>query len=211
MNCNEDDVDKLLSCLGIQCKSNIICHSHLIILWNITNNFTLNEEERSKLVISHLTRLFMRYSVTPIIPHNYYKTNELFECNYQYPWYSTITYLLCAKQAGNIHKDSTKYIIDLALLNDQLGGRPFIKHRKLQMRILGSLLINEIKSISKSIESHFNVDKVNIGALGNMVPQLHVHIIGRYKNDRAWPKAIWGTKSSGTSDKMSSRLIDIFS
>jgi len=73
------------------------------------------------------------------------------------------------------------------------------------------ILINEIKSISKSIETHFNVDKVNIGALGNMVPQLHVHIIGRYKNDRAWPKAIWGTKSSGTSDKMSSRLIDIFS
>lgn len=35
-------------------------------------------------------------------------------------------------------------------------------------------------------------DKVNVAALGNMVPQLHVHVIGRFRSDPAWPKPIWG-------------------
>ena len=35
-------------------------------------------------------------------------------------------------------------------------------------------------------------DKLNVAALGNMVPQLHVHVIVRYKNDAAWPGPIWG-------------------
>jgi diadenosine tetraphosphate (Ap4A) HIT family hydrolase len=39
----------------------------------------------------------------------------------------------------------------------------------------------------------FKPDKLNIGALGNMVPQLHIHIICRFEDDRAWPNAIWGT------------------
>ena len=52
------------------------------------------------------------------------------------------------------------------------------------------------------IENSFNTDKVNIGALGNMVPQLHMHIIGRYKNDRAWPGPIWGTISKDDKPKI---------
>lgn len=39
-----------------------------------------------------------------------------------------------------------------------------------------------------------NMTKVNIGALGNIVRQFHLHIIARYEVDRAWPNAIWGTK-----------------
>jgi diadenosine tetraphosphate (Ap4A) HIT family hydrolase len=35
-------------------------------------------------------------------------------------------------------------------------------------------------------------DKLNIGALGNQVPQLHVHIIARFTNDPAWPNPVWG-------------------
>jgi diadenosine tetraphosphate (Ap4A) HIT family hydrolase len=35
-------------------------------------------------------------------------------------------------------------------------------------------------------------DKVNVGALGNVVPQLHVHVIGRFRSDPAWPDPVWG-------------------
>ena len=38
-------------------------------------------------------------------------------------------------------------------------------------------------------------EKVNIGALGNIVPQLHVHVIGRFKGDPAWPGPLWGHSS----------------
>lgn len=38
----------------------------------------------------------------------------------------------------------------------------------------------------------FAADKMNVAALGNMVPQLHVHIIARHQNDPAWPRPVWG-------------------
>lgn len=46
--------------------------------------------------------------------------------------------------------------------------------------------------ISKLLMQHFNGDKLNTGALGNMVPQLHLHHIVRFKNDPVWPKPVWG-------------------
>jgi diadenosine tetraphosphate (Ap4A) HIT family hydrolase len=55
-------------------------------------------------------------------------------------------------------------------------------------------LCEEIDFVSRLLKSE-GVDKINVGSLGNMVPQLHIHIIGRMKSDRAWPNAIWGTKS----------------
>ncbi len=54
------------------------------------------------------------------------------------------------------------------------------------------ILVEEISFVSKIIEDIYRPDKINIGALGNLVPQLHIHIIGRFKNDRAWPGPVWG-------------------
>lgn len=53
-------------------------------------------------------------------------------------------------------------------------------------------LLEEIQSSSKVMFTEFKADKMNIGALGNMVPQLHIHVICRFENDKAWPNAIWG-------------------
>ncbi|MCT4641394.1 MAG: HIT family protein [Bacteriovoracaceae bacterium] len=58
-----------------------------------------------------------------------------------------------------------------------------------------SLLIKEIDLISKLLAKHRNIDKINVAALGNMVPQLHIHIIARYVDDRAWPQPVWGSKN----------------
>lgn len=64
-------------------------------------------------------------------------------------------------------------------------------------------LMDEINEISLFFEESFSPEKLNIGALGNMVPQLHIHIIARYSSDRAWPGAIWGTKSNKESFNIS--------
>ena len=56
-------------------------------------------------------------------------------------------------------------------------------------------LWSEILEVSEVFRQNSNAEKLNIGALGNMVSQLHIHIIGRSSIDRAWPGAIWGTQS----------------
>ncbi|MDQ7003971.1 MAG: HIT domain-containing protein [Ghiorsea sp.] len=53
-------------------------------------------------------------------------------------------------------------------------------------------LMRESSLLGKTIETAFHADKINIAALGNMVPQLHIHHIVRYKDDAAWPKPVWG-------------------
>lgn len=54
-------------------------------------------------------------------------------------------------------------------------------------------LIEEVALASTVIRSLYRPDKINVGSLGNLVPQLHVHVIGRYTTDRAWPGPVWGT------------------
>ena len=53
-------------------------------------------------------------------------------------------------------------------------------------------LLAESSALGHCLQSVFQPDKLNIAALGNIVPQLHVHHIARYKNDKAWPGPIWG-------------------
>lgn len=59
-----------------------------------------------------------------------------------------------------------------------------------------TLLWNEIQVVTRALKAYAKLDKVNIGMIGNIVSQLHIHIIGRKKDDRAWPNVIWGTKAS---------------
>lgn len=53
-------------------------------------------------------------------------------------------------------------------------------------------LLVESNSLCKALETLFNPDKLNVAALGNMVPQLHVHHIARFTTDIAWPAPVWG-------------------
>lgn len=46
--------------------------------------------------------------------------------------------------------------------------------------------------VSQLMMNHFKGDKLNTGAIGNMVPQLHLHHIVRFTNDTVWPKPVWG-------------------
>jgi len=53
-------------------------------------------------------------------------------------------------------------------------------------------MCEESRIFSAAIMEGFNGEKLNVAALGNMTPQLHIHHIVRYKNDAAWPGPIWG-------------------
>ena len=59
---------------------------------------------------------------------------------------------------------------------------------------LQSIVLKQINLVSKFIEENNKIDKINIGAIGNIVPQLHIHIIGRSIDDICWPDVVWGTK-----------------
>jgi len=56
-------------------------------------------------------------------------------------------------------------------------------------------LLNESSMLSEVLMQEFNGDKMNVAALGNVVPQLHLHHVVRYKNDPCWPKPIWGQQA----------------
>lgn len=54
------------------------------------------------------------------------------------------------------------------------------------------LLLAEINQIGQLIRAQPGVQKLNIGALGNIVRQLHIHLVGRHDGDAAWPGPVWG-------------------
>ncbi|MGL6354838.1 HIT domain-containing protein [Aeromonas veronii] len=53
-------------------------------------------------------------------------------------------------------------------------------------------LMQESCAVANLMEQALSPDKINIGALGNLVPQLHLHHVARFAADRAWPGPIWG-------------------
>lgn len=53
-------------------------------------------------------------------------------------------------------------------------------------------LVREVDQASRLLQAAFRPHKINVAALGNLVPQLHVHVIARYREDIAWPKPVWG-------------------
>lgn len=54
------------------------------------------------------------------------------------------------------------------------------------------LLIQESSYFSQQLATIFEAEKLNVAAIGNIVPQLHVHHIVRYQTDKAWPAPVWG-------------------
>lgn len=52
----------------------------------------------------------------------------------------------------------------------------------------------EISNVAAAMEAEFEAQKMNVAALGNMVPQLHIHVIARYEDDAAWPGPVWGVQ-----------------
>jgi diadenosine tetraphosphate (Ap4A) HIT family hydrolase len=62
-------------------------------------------------------------------------------------------------------------------------------------------LIKEIVFVSKIMKKLFKTSKLNVEKVGNIVPQLHIHIIARYKKDSTWPLSVWVVKGKCYSAK----------
>jgi diadenosine tetraphosphate (Ap4A) HIT family hydrolase len=76
----------------------------------------------------------------------------------------------------------------LVLVPRAVDARELIDLDGAQRRQLGE----EIDMASRLLREAFNPFKLNVAALGNLVPQLHVHVIARFENDPAWPAPVWG-------------------
>ena len=67
-------------------------------------------------------------------------------------------------------------------------------------------LLNFAVDLGNYIKFDQNFDKVNIGMLGNVVAQLHLHIVLRNKDDPAWPGPVWGWKSTSNLDEETKQI-----
>ena len=72
----------------------------------------------------------------------------------------------------------------------QCGDIQFLRAKHAQRA-----LMQEIDRAGRALQV-FRPHKLNVAALGNLVPQLHVHVIARYTDDIAWPRPVWGTATA---------------
>ena len=70
------------------------------------------------------------------------------------------------------------------------------------------LLIKEIVLVSKIMKKLFKTSKLNIEKIGNIVPQLHIHIIARTKKDSSWPLSVWVIKGKKYSKQPLIKLLE---
>ena len=70
------------------------------------------------------------------------------------------------------------------------------------------LLMKEIVHASKLMKKIFKTKKLNVEKIGNIVPQLHIHIIARYKKDVSWPLSVWVVKGKLYSKKNLKEVLD---
>ncbi len=91
---------------------------------------------------------------------------------------------------------------DVLLMNDRRFPWVILVPRQAGAREITDLdrslrhrLMDEIATVSEAMDRLFQAAKINVAALGNMVPQLHVHIIARLTDDAAWPNPVWGGKA----------------
>jgi len=115
---------------------------------------------------------------------------------------------------------SSHHIIDLKLCTIRLHDNskfPWVilipKRNKItDMSDLNSkdqiLLMKEIVHVSKIMKKLFKISKLNIEKIGNLVPQLHIHIIARTKKDSSWPLSVWVVKGKKYSKRSLLKILE---
>jgi diadenosine tetraphosphate (Ap4A) HIT family hydrolase len=108
-------------------------------------------------------------------------------------------FILHSKLAADTFEVLSLEVSQLLLMNDARYPWLILVPQVSGMRDLHNLptkqyqaVTQEIVQVSEVVESLAQAHKMNVGALGNMVPQLHIHIIARQTNDAAWPAPVWG-------------------
>ena len=111
----------------------------------------------------------------------------------------TAAFELDARLATDTHLVGDLELSRVLLMNDARFPWLILVPRRAGMHDLIDLapaeqhvLLDEIGRCSTALRSMNNPDKLNIAALGNVVAQLHVHVIARHLHDAAWPRPVWG-------------------
>lgn len=108
-------------------------------------------------------------------------------------------YALHPQLAADSHPLASLALCDLQLMDDSnypwlvlvprvAGARELVDLDAAQRAVL----VEEIARCERLLLDAFKPDKLNVAALGNLVPQLHVHVIARFEGDPAWPAPVWG-------------------
>ncbi|GGK08309.1 HIT family protein [Luteimonas terricola] len=112
-------------------------------------------------------------------------------------------YALHPQLAADSHPLAALELCDLQLMDDSnypwlvlvprvAGARELLDLDPAQR----SALMEEIVRCERLLLDVFQPHKLNVAALGNLVPQLHVHVIARFEHDPAWPAPVWGRVAS---------------
>ncbi|MCD9029954.1 HIT domain-containing protein [Luteimonas sp. BDR2-5] len=108
-------------------------------------------------------------------------------------------YTLDPRLADDTHPVATLALCELRLMDDANYPWLVLVPRVADAREMIDLdqaqrrqLTEEIDLTARLVRDVFRPFKLNIAALGNLVPQLHVHVIGRNQDDPAWPTPVWG-------------------
>ncbi|MDX2112662.1 MAG: HIT domain-containing protein [Alphaproteobacteria bacterium] len=116
-----------------------------------------------------------------------------------------MTFSLHPQLAADTHLIGDLPACRLLLMNNSSFPWVILVPRKDGLRELFDLsaedytaVMAEVRLVSEAFASETRADKMNIAALGNMVPQLHIHIIARYKTDAAWPNPVWNSGIAAT-------------
>jgi diadenosine tetraphosphate (Ap4A) HIT family hydrolase len=113
--------------------------------------------------------------------------------------HETTHYALHPQLAADTHPLAALALCDLRLMDDAnypwlvlvprvAGARELIDLEASQRRTL----VDETDRAARLLRDVFRPFKLNVAALGNLVPQLHVHVIARFEGDPAWPAPVWG-------------------
>jgi diadenosine tetraphosphate (Ap4A) HIT family hydrolase len=106
---------------------------------------------------------------------------------------------------GDTHRMG-RWTDSLLLLHRDAALPWFILVPRTEERMLHRLPVEQRDALSRRcdalaafIESHWRCDRINQAAIGNRVPQLHLHVVGRREDDPCWPGVVWGRLKSGLS------------
>tara|TARA_B100001094_G_scaffold212095_1_gene206043 strand:+ start:224 stop:451 length:228 start_codon:yes stop_codon:yes gene_type:complete len=68
--------------------------------------------------------------------------------------------------------------------------------------------MKELVYVSKLMKKLFKTSKLNVEKIGNLVPQLHIHVVARHKKDTSWPLSVWVVKGKPYSKVALSEIIN---
>ncbi len=95
---------------------------------------------------------------------------------------------------------TTLALCDVRLMNDSryrwlllIPRRPGISEWHELSREDAAVLTDEIHAASAVLKKRTGADKINVAAIGNMVRQMHVHVVARHKGDETWPGTVWNS------------------